>query len=125
MSKTAQDPEAAWEFIKFFTADDGVMYWADYRSGNAPVVNRRYYRQWTEQFQTRYSLTLEDVYSMLEGSNYFWDVPLLISPNWTQIQGPFIAALTAVAKGEKSTAQAMGEIETTINTLLKEAPFTW
>ncbi len=124
LSKTAKDPDAAWQFIKYFTADEGINYWAEYRSGNSPVVNRKYYRQWIDRFQERLSLTSQDVVAILEGSNYFWDVPLLVSPAYTKMQVPFNEALRSIAAGEKSATQAMTEIEPTMNSLLKEQPFT-
>lgn len=125
ISKTSKNPQAAWEFIKFFTSEEGVLEWSTHRSGNAPVVHRDYYVDWTHQIMDRYSLTQDDVQAILEGSAYFWDVPILVSPAWTQVQPLFYGALQAIATGQKDAAQAMAEIEGAVNGLLDQQPFIW
>lgn len=125
ISKTSQNPDAAWEFIKFFTAGEGVLHWSRLRSGTSPVVHRDYYADWATEFQQRFSLTSADVETILAGSAYFWDVPILVSPAWSQIQPLFYDALQAVATGAKEAAQAFAEIEGAVNGHLAAQPFRW
>ncbi|NLN18882.1 MAG: extracellular solute-binding protein [Firmicutes bacterium] len=126
ISRTSQNPDAAWEFIKYFTADEGVMHWSNLRSGNSPVVHRAYTSKWVEMISNRLSLRPANVQTtILGGSAYFWDVPILVSPAWPNIQPLFMGALRSIAAGEKEARQAMAEIEGAINGYLREAPFVW
>lgn len=63
--------------------------------------------------------------TILAGSAYFWDVPILVSPAWSQIQPLFYDALQAVATGAKEAAQAFAEIEGAVNGHLAAQPFRW
>jgi ABC-type glycerol-3-phosphate transport system substrate-binding protein len=126
ISKTSTNPDAAWEFIKYFTADEGAMHWSNLRSGNSPLVHRAYTGKWVEMISNRLSLAPASVQTtILGGSAYFWDVPILVSPAWPNVQPLYMGALRSIASGEKEAKQAMAEIEDAINGYLREAPFVW
>lgn len=122
ISKTTQHLEAAWEFLKFFTAGDGIIHWMAHES-RSPVLNRAYGPYWIEQTQA--NLPHADLAVILDAGSHWWSTKLYLSPAQEKINALFLPAVAAVGRGEKPAAVAMREIADAINRLLEAEPATF
>lgn len=120
ISATCQDVESAWQFVKYFTYEEGYIPWLKYES-LSPPVHRQYWRNWMDTL--RHALPNADLTVVLEGANYLRGSRMTLSPAWASAIKPvFEKAVNKAARGEAPVAAAMGEVEDIINSLLRENP---
>jgi len=121
ISATSKDVEAAWEFVKYFTYDEGYLAWLQYES-LSPPCHRNYWRAWTEVMQP--AMPNADFLVALEGANHLRNNTLMtMSPVWdSTMKAIFEGAIKQASGGEMPVKAAMEAIEDTMNALLRDNP---
>ncbi len=119
ITKSTKYPDAAWEFVKYFTHGDGIVAWMD-NVNMGPILLRRYRQQWIDRVQSH--MPNADLNVILNAGEYYWNSRWSSSPAYTECNQMLTEAMDAIANGTKSVYIAMNEIKNPINSLLKQNP---
>jgi multiple sugar transport system substrate-binding protein len=107
----AKKPDAAWELVKFHTGKEGLTVAVDGQRTGSPR------KSVMEAFKK--SLLPWESFDVYAKANELFTQPMPMHYNWTVSEQIFSEELNAAYKGEKSASQALKELQSRLEELMK------